>query len=45
MESLEAQYQGLEKDDFISSQVYKFRLGQIKAMLNWLEECRDSLPG
>jgi PadR family transcriptional regulator AphA len=45
LESLEQQYEDLEEGDFISSQVYQFRLGQIKAMLSWLEKCRDSLPG
>ncbi len=33
------------RDDFISGQVYRFRMGQIEAMVEWLENCRDSLPG
>ena len=45
LENLEEQHEALEKDDFISSQVFQFRLGQIKAMLSWLENCRESLPG
>ena len=45
MKSLEGQYKDLAGDEFISSQVYQFRLGQIKAMLNWLKNCRETLPG
>ena len=45
LESLERGVRDLQKTDFISSQVYQFRLGQIKAMLTWLENCRASLPG
>jgi hypothetical protein len=44
-DSLEKQLKDLEEDDFISSQIYQFRLGQIKSMLSWLENCRESLPG
>ena len=44
LQNLERQYQSLEKDDFITSQVFLFRIGQIKAMLEWLENCREEIP-
>ena len=44
LQNLERQVQSLEKDDFISSQVFYFRIGQIKAMLEWLEKCREKIP-
>jgi DNA-binding PadR family transcriptional regulator len=28
---------------FITTQVYQFRIGQVDAMLSWLESCRESL--
>ena len=43
--SLEQQQEDLEGNDFISSQVYQFRVGQINAMIGWLENCRETLPG
>jgi DNA-binding PadR family transcriptional regulator len=42
--SLQKQHQALAENDFISSQVYLFRIGQIKAMLKWLENCQENLP-
>ncbi len=44
LNNLERQVQALEKDDFISSQVFYFRIGQIKAMLEWLKKCREEIP-
>ena len=44
LQNLQHQYQSLEKDDFITSQVFLFRIGQIKAMLEWLENCREEIP-
>ena len=41
---LEDSYQNQEGERFINMQVYQFRIGQIKAMISWLENCRDSLP-
>jgi DNA-binding PadR family transcriptional regulator len=45
LQNLERQFQSQEKDDFITSQVFLFRIGQIKAMLEWLEKCREDIPG
>jgi len=45
LQNLERQFQSQEKDDFITSQVFLFRIGQIKAMLEWLEKCREDVPG
>ena len=45
LESLEQQDDDLEAGDFISSRVFQFRMGQIKAMISWLEQCRETLPG
>jgi len=45
LQNLGRQFQSQEKDDFITSQVFLFRIGQIKAMLEWLEKCREDIPG
>ncbi len=45
LQNLQSQHQSLEMDDFINSQVFLFRIGQIKAMLEWLENCRDQISG
>ena len=42
---LEEGYQNQEDKEFINTQVYCFRIGQIQAMIQWLENCRKSLPG
>jgi len=42
--NLESQYQTLDKGDFINTQVYRFRMGQISAMIKWLEECQEDIP-
>lgn len=44
LERLQKQRQAAGPDDFISAQIYSFRTGQIGAMIDWLENCRDSLP-
>lgn len=44
LSNLEGGYLSLDKGEFINSQVYQFRMGQIKAMINWLENCQESLP-
>lgn len=41
--SLEEEHDQVEEDDFISRQVYLFRIGQISAMLSWLENCRGQI--
>ncbi len=45
LQNLQRQQQSLEKDNFINSQVFLFRIGQINAMLEWLENCREQIPG
>jgi len=45
LDNLERQHKNLEKTEFINSQVFLFRIGQIKAMLDWLNNLRDSIPG
>ena len=45
LQNLQRQHQSLEKDDFINSQVFLFRIGQIKAMQEWLENCREQISG
>ena len=44
LEKLEKAYQNQEDKKFISTQVFHFRMGQIQAMIEWLENCRKSLP-
>ena len=41
---LEESNQNQEGERFINQQVYQFRIGQIKAMILWLEKCRQALP-
>ena len=45
LQNLQRQHQSLEKDDFINSQVFLFRIGQINAMLVWLENYREQISG
>jgi PadR family transcriptional regulator AphA len=42
--NLEQAYQKQENKEFINTQVYRFRMGQIQAMIQWLGNCRNSLP-
>ncbi len=44
LESLQAERDQVPADDFISRQVYQFRIGQITAMIAWLDDCRDQIP-
>ena len=44
LSNLEGEYKTLDQGEFINSQVYHFRIGQIKAMIKWLENCQQSLP-
>ena len=41
--TLEEEHDQVEEDDFISRQVYLFRIGQISAMLSWLENCQGQI--
>jgi DNA-binding PadR family transcriptional regulator len=43
-DSLYQKQESIGRNEFISNQVYQFRIGQIRAMLDWLMDCRDSLP-
>jgi PadR family transcriptional regulator AphA len=43
-ENLEREGGQVPEDDFISTQVFQFRIGQITAMISWLENCRDQIP-
>ena len=44
LEDLERQEAEVPAGDFISRQVFRFRIGQISAMISWLKECRDQIP-
>ncbi len=44
LDNLERQYEKLKKIEFINQQVYLFRIGQIKAMLDWLKNTQDTIP-
>ena len=45
LENLQKQHKELGRSDFISSQVFLFRIGQINAMLTWLSNCQESIQG
>jgi len=42
--SLESQLAELDPPDFITERVFAFRIGQVQAMLDWLEECQQAIP-
>ena len=44
LENLQKQSSTKGSVGFISAQVYQFRIGQISAMIKWLENFRESLP-
>lgn len=44
LDSLEAQRRQLDRNQYLTSQIYLFRIGQIQAMLAWLDSCWDNLP-
>jgi DNA-binding PadR family transcriptional regulator len=43
-ENLERQHKAISKENFLTSQVFLFRIGQIQAMLEWLLDCREAVP-
>lgn len=43
LRTLEEEQSQVGEDDFISRQVYLFRIGQIRAMASWLENCRRQI--
>ncbi|MCJ7717828.1 MAG: PadR family transcriptional regulator, partial [Anaerolineales bacterium] len=43
LQNLEGQYQSVEGKNFISSQVFLFRIGQIQSMIHWLNNCREEI--
>ena len=45
LDNLERQKENLDKAEYINSQVFLFRIGQIKAMIEWLENLRETIPG
>lgn len=45
LQNLQKQSQAIPPGEIISSQVFAFREGQIKAMMDWLVNCREGLPG
>ena len=45
LKNLQKQSQTASPGEFVSSQIFTFRVGQIKAMIDWLENCRETLPG
>ncbi len=45
LENLQKGHQSLGSGEYINSQVFLFRIGQIKAMIEWLNNCRDNIPG
>lgn len=44
LESLKKRSQIVGPGEFMSAEIFSFRVGQIKAMIDWLENCRDTLP-
>jgi DNA-binding PadR family transcriptional regulator len=44
LNNLQKQSQVITPGEYISGQIFAFRIGQITAMIDWLEDCRESLP-
>jgi PadR family transcriptional regulator, regulatory protein AphA len=44
LESLQQEADQIPEQEFISIQVYLFRIGQITAMISWLRNCRKNIP-
>ena len=44
LENLQKQHHSLDSEDFINAQVFLFRIGQIQAMIEWLKNCKNTLP-
>ncbi|MFO8035596.1 MAG: PadR family transcriptional regulator [Anaerolineales bacterium] len=42
-ESLESQLGDLQDPDFITRQIFHFRIGQVQAMLDWLRSCQEGI--
>lgn len=42
-ESLQDELGSLSSPDFLARQVYQFRIGQVEAMLRWLESCKAEI--
>lgn len=42
-ESLADQLAGFQDPDFITQQIFHFRIGQVQAMLDWLVSCREGI--
>jgi len=45
LNNLERQHQNLDQTEYINSQVFLFRIGQIEAMLKWLNNLGKTFPG
>ena len=45
LDNLKRQHKNLVKTEYINSQVFLFRIGQIEAMLEWLRNLRETIPG
>jgi DNA-binding PadR family transcriptional regulator len=44
VDNLEQEATKLSGREYLNSQIYQFRIGQIKAMITWLENCQRTLP-
>lgn len=45
LDNLERQHKDLDQIELINSQVFLFRIGQIEAMLSWLNNLRETITG
>ncbi len=44
LDNLNRQHKNIEKTEYTTSQVFLFRIGQIEAMIDWLENLRETIP-
>ena len=45
LENLESQFAESKNEGYLNARIYQFRIGQIKAMIDWLITSREALPG
>ncbi|MEA3350584.1 MAG: helix-turn-helix transcriptional regulator [Chloroflexota bacterium] len=43
LQNLTSQFDEIENQDFITKRVFSYRIGQVQAMLAWLDECKQQI--
>lgn len=43
--NLRSEFESSQEGKYLNNRIYQFRIGQIKAMIEWLQSSRETLPG